>query len=56
MTIPAMNNITPRLNLIVIIIADAPKQPDHYKKMIPDNIGLVHTTIEIHKCNSMMIQ
>jgi len=36
---------------IISIVTDAPKQPDHYKKMMPDNIGLVHTTIEIHQCD-----
>lgn len=38
-------------NAIISVVTGAPKQPDHYKKMIPDNIGLVHTTIEIHKCD-----
>ncbi|MBT8386104.1 MAG: CDF family Co(II)/Ni(II) efflux transporter DmeF [Ignavibacteria bacterium] len=38
-------------NAIISVVTDAPKQPDHYRKMIPDNIGLVHTTIEIHKCD-----
>ena len=36
-------------NAIISIVTDDPKQPDHYKKMMPNNIGLVHTTIEIHK-------
>jgi len=36
-------------NAIISIVTDDPKQPDHYKKMMPNNIGLVHTTIEIHQ-------
>ena len=43
-------------NAIISVVADAPKQPDHYRKMIPDNIGLVHTTIEIHKCDDKELQ
>jgi Co/Zn/Cd efflux system component len=38
-------------NAIISVVTDVLKQPDHYRKMIPDNIGLVHTTIEIHKCD-----
>jgi cation diffusion facilitator family transporter len=38
-------------NAIVSVVTDFPKQPDHYKKMIPENIGIVHTTIEVHKCD-----
>lgn len=43
-------------NAIVSIIADDPKQPDHYKKLLPNDKGLAHTTIEIHKCDSKVLQ
>lgn len=42
-------------NAIISVVTNAPKQPDHYKKMMPDNIGLVHTTIEIHKCDGEVL-
>jgi cation diffusion facilitator family transporter len=41
-------------NAIVSIVTDFPKQPDYYKKMIPNNIGLVHITIEVHKCDDKL--
>lgn len=43
-------------NAIVSIVADVPKQPDHYKKLLPNDKGLAHTTIEIHKCDSKVLQ
>lgn len=51
-----MNDITPRPNAIVSIIADVPKQPDHYKKLLPNDKGPAHTAIEIHKCYSKVLQ
>jgi cation diffusion facilitator family transporter len=30
------------------IVADDPKDPDHYKALIPDGLGIVHTVIEVH--------
>jgi cation diffusion facilitator family transporter len=35
----------------ISIITQDPQSPDHYKAMIPKNLGLVHTTIEIHPCS-----
>jgi cation diffusion facilitator family transporter len=32
------------------IVAHDPKPPDHYKRLIPANLGLVHTTVEVHHC------
>lgn len=30
------------------IVADDPKTPEYYRSLLPDDIGLVHATIEIH--------
>lgn len=30
------------------IVADAPRSVDHYQGLLPDTLGLVHVTIEIH--------
>ena len=43
-------------NAIVSIVTDVPKQPDHYKKLLLNDKGLAHTTIEIHKCDSKVLQ
>jgi len=37
----------------ISIVTASPKSPDEYKRLIPSDIGLVHTTIEIHLCNSL---
>jgi len=43
-------------NAIVSIVADVPKQPDHYKKLLPNDKGLAHITIEIHKCDKKRLK
>jgi cation diffusion facilitator family transporter len=32
----------------IAIVSPAPKSPDEYKRLIPDQLGLVHATVEIH--------
>ncbi|MBI2987443.1 MAG: CDF family Co(II)/Ni(II) efflux transporter DmeF [Deltaproteobacteria bacterium] len=34
----------------ISIVTDQPKPPEHYRSLLPDNIGLVHATVEVHKC------
>lgn len=36
----------------IAIISDAPQTPDHYKSLIPEELNIVHATIEVHKCPS----
>ncbi len=36
--------------VIISVVAYNPLEPEQYKKKIPDNLGLVHVTIEISKC------
>lgn len=33
------------------IVTDTPQSPNHYKALLPENIGLVHTTVEVHPCH-----
>jgi cation diffusion facilitator family transporter len=33
---------------MVSIVANDPKDPDHYKALIPEGLGIVHTIIEVH--------
>jgi Co/Zn/Cd efflux system component len=35
---------------IVAVVSDAPKSPEHYKSLIPGNLGIVHTIVEVHRC------
>ncbi|MBL4671837.1 MAG: CDF family Co(II)/Ni(II) efflux transporter DmeF [Arenicella sp.] len=34
------------------IVSDKPKPPDHYRALLPMQIKIVHTTIEVHQCPS----
>lgn len=34
----------------ISIVTENPQPVDHYKHLLPDHIGLVHTTIEVYKC------
>ena len=31
------------------VVASAPRQPDHYRKLLPSNLRLVHVTIEVNR-------
>jgi Co/Zn/Cd efflux system component len=35
---------------IVSVINQAPRSPDWYKTLVPDGLGLVHVTVEVHCC------
>ena len=32
------------------VVSDAPKPPDYYKSLIPKDLGIVHTIVEVHRC------
>ncbi|MFT5539617.1 MAG: cation diffusion facilitator family transporter [Alphaproteobacteria bacterium] len=32
------------------VVTHEPKAPDHYKSLIPSNLGIKHITVEIHSC------
>jgi cation diffusion facilitator family transporter len=32
------------------VVSDAPKQPEYYKSLIPEDLGIVHTIVEVHHC------
>jgi len=34
----------------VAIVSDDPKSPDDYRSRIPHGLGIVHATVEIHRC------
>lgn len=37
-------------SMLVSVVAHNPKSPEHYKELIPSELGLVHTNIEVHQC------
>lgn len=37
--------------VIISVVTDDPKLPEHYKEMIPSNLGLVHVTVEVNECD-----
>lgn len=34
----------------ITLVTDEPKSPEHYKALLPDDLGVVHTTVEVHRC------
>lgn len=44
-------SIGPRIYAAIIsVVTHDPKPPEHYKKRLPDDIGIVHATVEVHHC------
>lgn len=37
----------------VTIVTDHARSPTHYKALIPDDLGIVHVTIEVHRCGTL---
>jgi cation diffusion facilitator family transporter len=35
---------------IISLVTDDPKPPAYYKTLLPDGLGVVHTTVEVHQC------
>jgi hypothetical protein len=33
----------------IAIVAHAPRDPDYYKRLIPAELGIVHTLVEVHR-------
>jgi cation diffusion facilitator family transporter len=34
----------------ICLVSDAPRPPEHYKSLIPGDLGIVHTIVEVHHC------
>ncbi len=34
----------------IALVSDDPQPPDYYKALIPRDLGLVHVTVEVHRC------
>ncbi len=35
---------------ILAVVTDTPQAPDHYRDRLPDHLGLVHVSVEVHHC------
>ena len=33
----------------ITVVSNAPKPPEYYKVLIPDDLGIVHSTVEVHR-------
>lgn len=33
----------------ITVVSDTPRPPDHYKQLIPKELGIVHTIVEVHQ-------
>ena len=34
----------------ITVVSDMPRPPEHYKNLIPEKLGIVHTIVEVHHC------
>jgi cation diffusion facilitator family transporter len=34
----------------ITVVSDIPKSPEYYKNLIPKDLGIVHTIVEVHHC------
>ncbi len=35
----------------IAVVSHEPRTPDYYKARIPDKLGVVHSTVEVHRCS-----
>jgi Co/Zn/Cd efflux system component len=36
----------------IALVSDKPNTPSYYKSLIPSELNIVHTTVEIHRCTN----
>ncbi|MGH6898735.1 MAG: CDF family Co(II)/Ni(II) efflux transporter DmeF [Geminicoccaceae bacterium] len=34
----------------IVVVSDQPQSPDHYRRLIPSDLHVVHATVEVHRC------
>jgi Co/Zn/Cd efflux system component len=34
----------------LVVVTDAPQAAEHYKALLPDELHLVHVSVEVHRC------
>jgi Co/Zn/Cd efflux system component len=35
---------------IISVVTHHPRPPEHYKQLLPSDLGLVHVTVEVRQC------
>jgi Co/Zn/Cd efflux system component len=35
---------------IIGVVTDSPKPPDVYRQLLPADLGIVHLSVEVHRC------
>ncbi|MBW2604885.1 MAG: CDF family Co(II)/Ni(II) efflux transporter DmeF [Deltaproteobacteria bacterium] len=44
-------SVGPNINAVIItVVTSDPKPAEHYKRLIPSDLNLVHVTVEVHQC------
>jgi len=38
-------------SVILTVVTRHPEKPDYYKKLLPTDLGLEHTTVEVYQCD-----
>jgi cation diffusion facilitator family transporter len=38
-------------SVIVSVVTHDPRPPDHYKRLIPPDLGVMHAVVEVHRCD-----
>jgi cation diffusion facilitator family transporter len=39
--------------LVAVVVTPSPRPPQHYKSLLPTDLGVVHATIEVHAANEV---
>jgi cation diffusion facilitator family transporter len=34
----------------IVVVSDQPRSPDHYRRLLPPDLHVVHATVEVHRC------
>jgi cation diffusion facilitator family transporter len=34
----------------IVVVSDEPRSPEHYRRLIPPDLHVVHATVEVHRC------
>jgi cation diffusion facilitator family transporter len=37
----------------IVVVSDSPRSPDHYRRLIPSDLHVVHATVEVHRCRHL---
>ena len=49
-------SVGPNIHAAIVSLATKhPRPPDHYKALLPDNLGLVHVNIEVHHADEVAV-